>query len=130
MGLRIACFIAQRISDALMFAYRQLQYEGVNYLDDLASAEIVARVWDAYRSLENLLRKLGIWEALSKSCEPTSIMIFLGILFNTLTMTLEITPDRLHDLMLELNSWLGKKQATLKQVQSLASKLNFAAATV
>ena len=35
MGLRIACYICQRIMNALMYTYRHLGHEGINYLDDL-----------------------------------------------------------------------------------------------
>ena len=38
MGLRIACYIAQRISNALMFVFATRGHSGVNYLDDLAAA--------------------------------------------------------------------------------------------
>ena len=130
MGLRIACYIAQRISNALMFAYNRLEYEGVNYLDDLAAAEIRRLARKAFEQLGKLLADLGIWEAVQKSCEPLQIMVFLGVLFNSKNMTLEITPECLESLLKEIEVWLDKNTVTIKQVQSLIGKLNFAAATV
>ena len=130
MGLRIACYIAQRISNALMFVYKRLDYEGVNYLDDLAAAEIHRLARKAFEQLGKLLTDLGIWEAVQKSCQPAQVMVFLGVLFNSRTMTLEITPERLENLIKEIEAWLDKSTVTIKQVQSLIRKLNFAAATV
>ena len=131
MGLRITCYIGQRVSNALMFIYRRLSYEGINYLDDLGGAEIKARAKEAYLVLGKLLQDLGVWESLSKVCEPRTLMIFLRVLFNTLTMTLEVTPERLKALLLELRTWCENKTcASLKEVQSLLGKLNFAASTV
>ena len=45
-------------------------------------------------------------------------------------MTIEITPERLRDIISILTSWLSKSKASLKETQSLLGKLNFAAACV
>ena len=64
MGLRIACFIAQRVSDALMYIYRnRFGYHGVNYIDDLAGTDKWSRAMEAYRALISLLKDLRIWES-------------------------------------------------------------------
>ena len=45
-------------------------------------------------------------------------------------MTMQITPDRLKEIRELLLLWLGKRNTTLKDLQSLLGKLNFAASTV
>ena len=65
-----------------------------------------------------------------KSVPPSQIMVFLGVLFNTTTMTIEVTPERLVEIKQLIQMWLGKTPATLKQIQSLLGKLNFVAACV
>ena len=55
MGLRIACYICQHITNALMFIYNRLDYEGIDYLDDLGGAETWARAWEVYWCLGKLL---------------------------------------------------------------------------
>ena len=130
MGLRIACYICQRITNALMFLYKRLSYEGINYLDDLGGAEVRRRAWEAYCTLGRLLQQLGIWEAVGKATPPTEIMTFLGIRCNSMEFTLEITEDRLLEIMQLVEVWLKKQSATLKEVQSLAGKLNFVCTTV
>jgi hypothetical protein len=57
-------------------------------------------------------------------------MTFLGVLFNTETMTMEITPNRLIEIRSLVKVWLNKKVATLKELQSLLGKLNFIGACV
>ena len=47
-----------------------------------------------------------------------------------LTITMEITPERLEEIRKLTHLWLEKDFATLKQVQSLLGKLNFVAACV
>ena len=57
-------------------------------------------------------------------------MIFLGILMNSKTCTLEIDPSKLQELKDILGRWQGKKMATLKEIQQLIGKLNFATTMV
>ena len=102
----------------------------MNYLDDLASAEKPEHAEFAYKTLQSVLRKCGIEEAKNKACPPSTIMAFIGVLFNTETMTIEVTPERLNELRLLLREWLFKEQASIKEIQSLLGKLNFVAACV
>ena len=130
MGLRIACYIGQRITNALMYIYKRLSFEGINYLDDLGGAERKNRARRAYSALKGLLKDLNMWEAEEKACPPAHIMTFLGIEYNTINLTIALTKDRLTELKNLVSEWLRKEAAEIKQVQSLLGKLNFACATV
>ena len=37
------CYIAQRISSALMYIFKRLSFEGLNYIDNLAAAKVPHR---------------------------------------------------------------------------------------
>ena len=76
------------------------------------------------------LKKCGIEESPDKACPPSEIIVFLGVLFNTLTMTVEVTQQRLTEIRILIEQWLKKQTATLKEIQSLLGKLNFVAACV
>ena len=130
MGLKSAAYVCQRVTDSLIFIFKKQGYDGLNYLDDLGGGDEPGRAEEAYVALGELLKKLGIWEAEKKACPPSIIMVFLGILLNTLTMTLELPPERVKDIQGELEKWDRKKKVSLKEVQSLVSKLSFAATTV
>ena len=99
MGLRIACYICQRITNALIYIYKRLGYEEINYLDDLGVAEIWNKAWLSFRVLGELLEKLCIWEAENKASPPAVCMTFLGIECDSETFTLRITKDRLEEIM-------------------------------
>ena len=130
MGLKIACYIAQRISNALMYMYKRLSYEGVNYIDDIATTEVARHARKASDTLTWLLNQLNIWEASHKKCEPTTCLTFLGVECDSVEFTLRITQDRLVEILELLNSWLSFTEVSLRQVQSLAGKLNFVCYTV
>jgi hypothetical protein len=44
--------------------------------------------------LGELLNSCGLEESKKKSVEPTNRMTFLGVTFDTVSMTLEVTPER------------------------------------
>ncbi|XP_053388259.1 uncharacterized protein LOC128551431 [Mercenaria mercenaria] len=102
----------------------------LNYLDDLAGVERREHAEFAYLTLGKVLKNAGIEEAEKKSSPPSEIMSFLGVLFNTLSMTMEITPERLNEIKKLIALWLNKNMATLKDIQSLLGKLNFVGACV
>ena len=127
MGCRSSAHIAQRFTNATTFIMFKIGIYILKYIDDLASAE---KAEFAYLSLGAMLNLCGIEEATKKSCPPSTKMTFIGVLFNTETITIEITEDRLNELRLLLRSWLNREKASLKGIQSLLGKLNFVAACV
>ena len=130
MGLRIVCYIAQRISNALIYLYKRLSFEGINYLDDLGGAEVRRLANRAFQALGQLLDSLWIREAENKACPPATVMIFLGIRCDTVAFTLTVTQDRLIEINDLVKFWQNKELATPREVQSLAGKLNFVCYTV
>ena len=122
--------MCQQFTNAISFIMWQFGIAILNYLDDLAGTEKKEKATFAYNCLEQALIKCGIEESPDKACPPSEIMVFLGVLFNTLTMTVEVTQQRLTDIRILIEQWLEKQTATLKEIQSLLGKLNFVAACV
>ena len=130
MGSKSAAFCCQKTTSAITYIFGENGYDSVNYLDNLQAAEMDSRGDEAYDCLGWILSTIGIKELTKKATPPVYIAVFLGILFNTISMTLQITPDRLAEIKILLENWMTKQSATLKEMQSLLGKLNFAASTV
>ena len=58
---------------------------------------------------------------------PSTQMVFIGILFDSETLTLSVTPERLHEIKMLVQEWLQYENATLKQHKSSIGKPNFVA---
>ena len=56
---------------------------------------------------------------------PSTRMEFLGTIFDTLKMTIEVSPERMINIMQELQKWTQKDWVTRKELESLIGKLNF-----
>ena len=130
MGMRSAPYIAQRITNAIAYIHRQMQYFLLNYVDDFVGAEHREQIWQAYTALTQLLEALGVETSENKIVPPTTQLEFLGITFDTETMTIEISEEKLEDIKEELATWLYRTKARRKEVESLVGKLQFMAKCV
>jgi len=127
MGLRSAAYICQRLTNSVAYICKKDGFEIVNYLDDFCGVEKREDATRAYSYLGSLLDYLGIEENKNKASVPSTKSAFLGIWFDTIKMTMEVTPDRLVEINELAVTWLDKKFATVKEVQSIIGKLNFVA---
>ena len=103
----------------------------VVYLDDfLVMAESRDACAEALSVLIQLLRKLGFAIHWGKVVDPTMKITFLGIDLDSITMSLWLPSDKLIMLKQELQGFLFQKQATRRQLQSIAGRLSWAAGVV
>ena len=129
-GLSNSCYICQRVTDMLMYIYSLQGFEGINYLDDLGGAETALRAEEAYTALGRVISSAGALEAPHKATPPTPRMVFLGTLVDAEKQRIEVMPERLLELQLELQHWLTVELVTIKQVQSLVGKLSFCSVAI
>lgn len=131
-GLRHSGLQGQRITDAVSWIHRRLglEYIGeaifnlVNYCDDLGGVESTkSRAEDSFRRLQELLNELGLDESVDKAQAPSTEMVYLGVLFNTDTMTMSVPADKLAEIKEEIERWYKKTTATKKTLQSILGKL-------
>ena len=130
MGLRSVFFICQKITSSVRFMFNNLGFALLNYLDDFAGAETPHRSREAYTALGDLLKKCGLRECPDKSCEPSTVLLFLGLLYDTVNLTISTDNQRLEEIGCLLQEWDIKTEASLREVQSLVGKLNFVASCV
>ena len=125
MGGRSSPYMCQRTTNIIRHIMANIEYCIFNYIDDFMSIDKVEKAWSAYKTLGNLLRDLGVQEAIDKAVAPTTIIEFLGIIFDLVRMLLFIAQEKLNDIKKLLAKWRKLQSATKKQVQSIAGKLQF-----
>ena len=107
-----------------------MQYFLLNYVDDFVGAEHREQIWQAYTVLTELLEVLWVETSENKIVPPTTQLEFLGITFDSETMTMEISREKMEDIKEELATWLYKTKARRREVESLIGKLQFMAKCV
>ena len=130
MGLRSAPYIAQRITNAIAYIHRQLQFFLLNYVDDFVGAELKDKIWQTYSALTQTLVELGVETSKDKIVPPTTRLEFLGITFDSNKLTMEISDEKMMEIRQELHTWLHRSKARRREVESLIGKLQFMAKCV
>ena len=102
----------------------------VAYLDDMVSAEVWEHAQDCFVALKETLRLMGAVEAEHKSVSLSTKMVFLGVLFDTEKLTLEVSKERVDECRKVLDDWLDKQEVRRKEIEWLVGKLAFMAACV
>ena len=112
----VKCFMAKR-------GYRSPAV----YLDDFLIIDaIYAECLEIFNCLVELVQELGFQISWHKVVPPTRALIFLGILINSVTQTLELSQDKPVALQDLVQAFLHRRRASKRQLQSLAGKLSWA----
>ena len=127
MGLRSAPYIAQRLTNAIAYIHRQMEWFLLNYVYDFVGAEIKDKIWESFNALTSLLETLKVETSKDKMVPPTTRLEFLGITFDSDTMTMEISQTKLEEIKQEVSSWLLRTTACRREIESLIGKLQFVA---
>ncbi len=99
----------------------------VNYLDDFRGVEVWDKAQEAFEDLRKVIKASGLEESEVKACGPGTSMIFLGVLFDTIKLTLSVTDERLLELRELLKTLsLGNKKGCAK----ISRELHFVAKCV
>ena len=132
-GLRLAPKIFTAIADRLAWA---LSMEGVHfslhYLDDFFFCSTAGSL-DCARALDvaiPLCDRLGFPVAPNNVKGPTTSIVFLGILIDSVKFTLSLPQDKLSRLKATISSWQSRRSASKHQLQQLLGHLNHAATVV
>ena len=102
MGMRSAPYIAQQVTNAIAYIHWQMEFFLLNYVDDFVGAEVWEKIWQAYHALTELLQELRVDTSQEKLVPPTMRLEFLGIMFDSQTMTMEISKQKMLEITAEL----------------------------
>ena len=127
-GLRSSAIAMQRVSQAIIHLHARRGYASMAYIDDFGGVEgALTKAAAAFDALQGIMDRLGMVQAESKVCRPARAMVWLGIQFNTLDMSMAIPKTKLAEVMECVIALGDKKRATRKEMQSLLGLLNFVA---
>jgi hypothetical protein len=99
----------------------------IHYLDDFYTCG-VADSGECHLNLDIMLRTcnvLGMPVNPAKVERPVTRLEFLGIILDSDVMELQMAPERLADVFVELKKWLGSYRGTKRSLLSLLGKLVF-----
>ena len=133
-GLRSAPFIFNEVADALQWiCEHHLSIENILHLLDDFLLLGPPQSPRARNQLDLALRMcayLGIPIADEKTVRPTTELTFLGIVLDTVRLESRLPEDKKQDLLKLVSEMADKRRCTLRELQHLLGKLNFASRVV
>ena len=124
-GLHTATMACQHTTSAITFLHHLQGYFSTNYVDDFGGCDTPQNAPSAYHALELLFHLLGLESAGDKDCPPSTLMIFLGILFSTLAMTMSIPAEKLSKLLTKIRKVYHQHYISWHKLQSLLGLMAF-----
>ena len=125
MGQRNAGIGCSRVTRAIMHIHGKSGHKGISYLDDLIGVSHPANGDIAFDQLGRTLDELGLKENFKKACPPSTSQTVLGVLVDTVDMTVSTTEERLAEIHELLDEWLTKKACTRKELMKIIGKLAY-----
>ena len=127
-GLRTSALCMQRTSEGISWIHANRGFISRPYLDDFGGAEADKEsAEEALNTLQDIMRELGVREAKHKVCRLAHRMIWLGLWYDTIDMTIAIPQEKLGEIMGVLKSWEGRVRASRLEMQQLLGLLQFVA---
>lgn len=133
-GCSISCSLFEKFSTFLEWCVKQSSqsHDVIHYLDDFCGGGATSE--QAQYILDGILAtfsELGVPVAPDKVEAPTTCLKYLGLVVDTVALQVRIPQEKLADLKSLLSAFLDNKhKVTLRQLQSLIGKLNFACRAV
>ena len=97
----------------------------INYIDDFGGACAPNQAHHAFQTLQSLLSELGLMDSPKKESLPVTRLVFYGLLYDTVKMTVRVPEDKLSEIVSLVELWLSMRTATIKDLQSLLGKLSY-----
>lgn len=130
-GSRLGPGIFHRLTQSIRRMMKRRGYQCVVFLDDfLVIAPTYKECLEGQLTLLRLLRELGFYISWQKCEGPTQSIVFLGILIDSVSMTLELPEKKANELISVLDTFKDRCRASKRQLQQLAGKLSFACRVV
>lgn len=131
-GLASAPRIFSEITDFIEWVIQQkVPGKVIHYLDDFWACALTYE--DAMLTLNVIIdtcKQAGFEIQDSKTCFPSHLLEFLGIIINSVNRTLSISEERVQDILSELKHWSYKRTVTKRELLSLIGKLMFCSKVV
>ena len=94
-----------------------------NYIDDLIYTRLPSDIHSSFKFLKELLAELGLDNSLKKLVPPSTSVVCLGILVDSITKTVSIPADKLQEITQLCSHWSTKTYCSKQDLQSLLGSL-------
>lgn len=125
---RTSSAACQRVSNAFAFILAKEGHSVLAYLDDYASCHAsLHQATLGFEAFISTAKELGLDLATHKCVPPTNIINWLGYTIDSNKMQVSIPAVKMEEFVKECQTWLHKRRASKKGIQSLVGRMTFIA---
>ena len=125
-GLRHGAMYCERVTQAICFLAKvELLLIAIAYIDDIASANKLSyeEARNKFEKMKEIVRSLGLTLAGRKCQGPSLFMVWIGVYFNSETMTMAIDEEKIKETLLVCSLLLEHEMMPQEHLDSLVGKL-------
>ena len=123
-GFHLGAFFFSKISDSVRYIMNMNGHNALmNYIDDPIYCGLPSTINTSYQFLLDLFQELALDISYKKLCPPSTKVVCLGILFDTIKGTIAIPEVKLKEICKVCNTWSDKTIVTKSELQSLLGLL-------
>ena len=123
-GFRHGSVLFQHCSDAIRHVMNTRGYKHFyNYIDDLIYIGLPHEIHQSFQFLQDLLKDLGLTISQDKLVPPSTSVVCLGIMVNTIEKTISIPEPKLQEIKQLCIEWTTKTYCSKRDLQSLLGSL-------
>ena len=122
-GIKSGASACQMVTDCVTYLMTSQDHWTCAYLDDIIGVSEPSKANNAFTSLSNLIRTLGLPVNPDKVVAPTHQMTCLGINIDAKTATLTIPMEKIKQVKRLCDQWASKAYGTRRSIQRLLGHL-------
>ena len=127
-GLRHGASACQRTTEAVVqLAKHDTDCDAEPYIDDTAGAALPPDATDHYNGLLDTMERLGLNAAIKKCQPPSVLMIWIGVLFDSVRMSMAIDPLKIEEALQLCREFMASDLVSLHNMQVFTGKLLYVA---
>ena len=119
-GASISCTHFQRFSNSIAHIFKRRTCKSINnYLDDFLFAALIKAVCVGHVNIFlDICKIINFPVALDKTFWGMQLLVFWGILINTITQTISISDDKRNKVVYQIHAIISKQKMTVLQMQN------------
>ena len=126
-GLRHGASACQRTTEAVaQMAYHDVGATADPYVDDTARAALAKVAGIHYQAILDTMALLGLDPALAKCQEPMTTLLWIGVMFDSIAMSMSIAPHKIQEAASLCHEFLAMQVVTRRKMETLMGKIHHA----
>ena len=123
-GIWLGAHFCCRATNAVCFLAKKGGNPMFAYIDDFIGwKQTMQEAREAFEANSDILHRLGFEQSLDKATLPSTSVVWVGVHFDSIKMTMSIPHEKIMEVLQEVRTWMSETTIQLKELQKLLGRL-------